>query len=387
MAACAVDGSVTTWDLADNKKFRAIFKPSTRPIAVVAFSPDGKSLVVGGDVRLVRLIDAISGEARLTLRGPRKPITGLAFAPDGKTLASAADGEPALFAWDVAGGPPASTPTLAGASPGQGFACLAFSPDGRTLFAGGERGVSTFDMTEGHRPSSLVGPAVAKPGRERATLRGHADAVRSLTFLEGGSRLVTRAEDGVVKVWDLPEGRDRFTLGGGDLKVRAMAIRPDGKTLAVGLRPPKSPPRTAADAVPGEAGPAPEPAGPPPAAEPADQTPRPTAPVPAPAPPDLRPGPPPHPTCDPGRLPRPGASFVRPLDEKLFALLVGSIQEPAPPPVPPGAGAGTRPRAGPEPRSAGTATRAPGRPPPRPRSPRLKSRSNPGLPPPKVTTR
>ena len=44
------------------------------------------------------------------------------------------------------------------------------------------------------------GPGPRSPrrrkGQERATLRGHADTVRSLAFLDGGKALATRAEDG-----------------------------------------------------------------------------------------------------------------------------------------------------------------------------------------------
>ncbi len=41
----------------------------------------------------------------------------------------------------------------------------------------------------------------------------------------------------MVKVWDLLDGnRERHTFGGADFKVQSMALRPDGKTLAVGLQ-------------------------------------------------------------------------------------------------------------------------------------------------------
>ena len=173
----------------------------------------------------------------------------------------------------------------------EGFACLAFTPDGRTLYAGGDRGVTTFDMSEGHRPGSSVASSDLQKSQERATLRGHADTVRSLIFLENGSRLASRSEDGVIKVWDLPDGHERLTLGGGDVKVRAMAPSPDGQTIAAGLRPPKTT-IASGDAVPspGESPPGAEPA---PAAPPAGRPPQPE-PAPAPsAPPVGQPPPPP----------------------------------------------------------------------------------------------
>ena len=245
IAAGLVDGAVTLWDAADNKKVRAVFQPSTKAIAVLAFSPDSRSIAIGGSDRGVRVLDAAIGEVRLTVEGPRRPITGLAFSPDGRTIASAADGEPTLFAWDAASGDVVSNPMLLGASGREGLACLAFAPDGKVLFAGGERGVIAFDMTPGHRPPSLVAPAGSRRGQELATLRGHAEDVRSLAFVEGGSKLVTRSADFVVKVWDLLDhNRDRFTFGGTDFKAQSMALSPDGKSLAVGLRlPPAARPR------------------------------------------------------------------------------------------------------------------------------------------------
>jgi WD40 repeat protein len=230
------DGSVTTWDSADREKAPTASRPSNQSVDVLAYAPDSRSIAIGGTDRTVRILDADTGAVRLTLRGHRKGITGLAFSPDGKVLAAAADGEPALFVWNVANGEVVSNPTLPDASSGEGLACLAFSPDGKALFAGGDRGVITFDMTEGHRPPSHVGRGGSKPGKERATLKGHTVEVKSLAFVDGGSKLVSRSFDGMVKVWDLLDGnRDRFTFGGTDFKVKSIALRPDGKVLAVGL--------------------------------------------------------------------------------------------------------------------------------------------------------
>ena len=57
-------------------------------------------------------------------------------------------------------------------------------------------------------------PDGSKQDQARATLRGHADNVRSLIFLGGGSKLLSRSEDGAVKVWDLLDhNRDRQWVG------------------------------------------------------------------------------------------------------------------------------------------------------------------------------
>ena len=241
LAVGLLDGRVTLPSEQDNRKETTIFRSPNNAVEALVYSPDGRSIAIGGTDRVVRIIDVERETVRLTLLGHRRPITGLSFSPDGKLLASSSDGEPALFVWDVASGDVVSNPTLPDASSGEGLACLTFSPDGKALYAAGERGVTTFDMTEGHRPPSHVARSALKKGKERATLRGHTSSVRSLAFAEGGSKLVTRGEDGLVKVWDLHDGdRDRQTFGRVDFKVQSMALHPDGKTLATGLRLPDS---------------------------------------------------------------------------------------------------------------------------------------------------
>src|SRR5262249_38309257 len=76
------------------------------------------------------------------------------------------------------------------------------------------------------------------------TLRGHTDTVRSMAVLEGGKVLVTRGQEGTVKVWDLGRGHERLTLGGGDSRIVCMNLSPDGRLLAAGVR--TGPARTAA---------------------------------------------------------------------------------------------------------------------------------------------
>src|SRR5262249_36210609 len=83
-----------------------------------------------------------------------------------------------------------------GRSPLSGEGCdVAFSPDGRFLAAAGGADtteVKVWDVTN---------------GREVFTLRGHTDTVLRIAFSPDGGRLASTGKDNKVKIWNLtPEG-------------------------------------------------------------------------------------------------------------------------------------------------------------------------------------
>ena len=77
----------------------------TRQIEVLAFSPDGKTLVSGGHDGRIVFWDAVTGEPQEGSEGHRLTVSGLAFSGDGKLMATAS--------WDGGSAPSnasASTP-------------------------------------------------------------------------------------------------------------------------------------------------------------------------------------------------------------------------------------------------------------------------------------
>ena len=149
----------------------------------VAFSPDGHTVAIGRADGINALYELRNGKAVAELAGAGS-VTDVDFSPDGKLLASASlTGTVTL--WNVARRN--AVRELQGAV--AAFA-VRFSPDGNRVAVGDSSGaVAMWDPATGTR--------VAEP------LVGHNGAVSSLDFDRSGGTLVTSAEDGKLRLWDV----------------------------------------------------------------------------------------------------------------------------------------------------------------------------------------
>jgi len=95
----------TVWDVASGKQLYQceVLSDWTNNgmIYAVAFSPDGKTLITGGEDRSIHLWDAATGQKFSRLQGHRGAVRSLAVSPDGARLASGSrDGT--ILIWDLA---------------------------------------------------------------------------------------------------------------------------------------------------------------------------------------------------------------------------------------------------------------------------------------------
>jgi WD40 repeat protein len=95
--ASVSDDKIRVWEVATGKELWSLGPQSTRPV----FSPDSKTLAVGGEDGTVRLWEVATGRPRGRFQGHHGAVVSLAFRPDGKALASGG-WDTTILIWDLA---------------------------------------------------------------------------------------------------------------------------------------------------------------------------------------------------------------------------------------------------------------------------------------------
>ena len=237
------EGTVRLWNIATQKESQS-FTGHRGFVGAVRFSPDGKILATADQHGAIILWDCAARSALRTLSAHQSPIYDLAISPDGKWLASASLDHTAKL-WDLETGEELAT--FRGHF-GRVWT-VDFSPDGKTLVTASMDGTVRFWRAAPKRESELFAGDWAALGFSPARsdqlwdltnririLPAHAAKVNALALSPDGQTLASGSDDTTVRLWDMATGKpaDNPVLPGNAGAVTALAFSTDGKTLAAG---------------------------------------------------------------------------------------------------------------------------------------------------------
>ncbi|RWA05589.1 hypothetical protein EKO27_g9520 [Xylaria grammica] len=216
------DGTIRVWDVATGELQKTI-EPQMEHVYAVAFSPDNKTLAVGGYIGggdgAVSLWDVATGAHIDSFGRDSEPVTAVVFSPDGGILASAAYDRTESFK-KLTLRPQSPTSRRFKGHTGSVLA-VAFSPDGKTLASG------SFDNTVRLWDITAAWPSSDRPGEL-------SDPVTAVGFLPNGKILVSASESGLLRLWDVATAQPDSIVEEYRIDLSPGAYRPThGMTLAV----------------------------------------------------------------------------------------------------------------------------------------------------------
>jgi WD40 repeat protein/tRNA A-37 threonylcarbamoyl transferase component Bud32 len=184
----------------------------TDTVKSVAFAPDGRRAVSGGDDRTVRLWDVQGRREVRRFTGHTRDLTGVAFAPDGRHVLSGSRDQ-TLRLWDLQTGREARR---FGGRAGMVLG-VAVSADGRYALSGGyDTSLRLWDLGS---------------GQELRRFQGHKQMVAAVAFAPDGRRVLSGSHDQTLKLWDLESTRELCCCEGHTGPVNSVAFAPDGRTV------------------------------------------------------------------------------------------------------------------------------------------------------------
>jgi RNA polymerase sigma factor (sigma-70 family) len=231
LASSGYDNAVKVWDTDTGKELRSFAGHTDTPWSV-AFAPDGLTVASGSADGSVRLWDVAEGKERLpNPAGDLGRVLALRVAPDGKTVLTA-DKNKIVRRWDLADGRPRASFSLAGRQ----IEGVAFSPDATAIAVGRGAAVELWDTSSG-RPRWVQ--ADVRPAPQVAPFRHPYTGF--VAFSLDGLRLATVTDDSddsggelaAVRVWETATGK-LVTLLHRPCRISAPpAFSRDGRTLAL----------------------------------------------------------------------------------------------------------------------------------------------------------
>ncbi len=202
-------GTIEVWDAQQGTLVRLLAGHS-KDVKSVAVSPDGRWILSGSADGTAILWELATGQRVRTFKGHTASVTGVAFSPDGVHITTAS-ADKTVIIWNAQTGDPERT--ISGHT--NLLLSVAFSPDGRSI------------LTASADATARLWDALT--GRELMILKGHTDGVLKAAFSADGNYVITCSDDGAAILWDAHTGALLRKFTGHSGPVTGAAISPDGR--------------------------------------------------------------------------------------------------------------------------------------------------------------
>ena len=193
----------------DNK-----FRAHSDYVNFAYFSPDGKSLISGGDDGLVKLWAVNDGRIIRIFKDHNDDVRSAAFSPDGKYFATCCD-DNFVRIYSVS----TLDQVIKLKEPDNSIRHILFSPDGKTMLSCGD--------------DKLIRIYSIPAGQLIKTLPGHTDTINFIAVNQYGNVLGSVSDDLTLRLWQIPEGNPLNTFTN-KAAGKCIAISPDNDLIAVG---------------------------------------------------------------------------------------------------------------------------------------------------------